>query len=233
MKKTMRTFLLCGALAALLCVSALAAKAPENPGIKNLTADEVTAVLYDADGTAVNKVTDAVDAKNQPMDSFYPLAEKVEITYSDAQEGKFYAVFLLAGESAVPTETNLKYIDQVQAGADGVTFTVYPAELAKGDGEYTVYLSSNATSGIDTLTAVASFSYYEPPKLALGDIDGDTEITPDDASYVLQIAVGLPGFTEEEIFAADVDKDEEVTPDDASYVLQFAVGLITDFTSVQ
>lgn len=223
MKKTMRTFLLCGALAALLCVSALAAKAPENPGIKNLTADEVTAVLYDADGTAVNKVTDAVDAKNQPMDSFYPLAEKVEITYSDAQEGKFYAVFLLAGESAVPTETNLKYIDQVQAGADGVTFTVYPAELAKGDGEYTVYLSSNATSGIDTLTAVASFSYYEPPKLALGDVDGDTFVTAGDASWVLEYTVQARSFDDEELVAADVDRDTFVTAGDASWILEYTV----------
>ncbi len=215
MKKTGKTLLLCGIMLALLCVSAWAANTPKVCGMMNVTThSDITATMLDAEDAAVTA-----------EDAFYPLAEKVEVTYSAAEEGKYYAVFLLVGEEAeIPTESNLQYIDQVQAGSDGMTVTVYPNALTK-DGTYRIFLSSNATSGIKSLTEVASFTYFEPAPYILGDVNEDEEVDSRDASWVLQYSVEARTFSDVQLLAADVNEDEEVDSRDASWILQCSVEL--------
>lgn len=61
----------------------------------------------------------------------------------------------------------------------------------------------------------------------LGDVDGDTEITAQDATMILQYAAKLT--TSINYAIADVDGDGQITAQDATMILQFAAKLITEF----
>ena len=65
-------------------------------------------------------------------------------------------------------------------------------------------------------------------KFLLGDVDGDGEVTADDALAILKYLAGL----KQETFvgeAADCDKDEKITADDALAILKYLVGIIKLF----
>lgn len=63
--------------------------------------------------------------------------------------------------------------------------------------------------------------------LNLGDIDGDTVITPGDARLALRASVGLERYAEgsAEFLAADVNYDGKIGSDDARLILRASVGL--------
>lgn len=65
----------------------------------------------------------------------------------------------------------------------------------------------------------------------LGDVNGDNRISEQDASLVLQNAVGKIADNEEgyEVVVANANGDSKVSEQDASLVLQYAVGKITSF----
>lgn len=161
----------------------------------------------------------------------YEGAVKFTLTYTAAADSSNYLVLALSGTSAVPTESNIVYIDQTASTSSTVAFTVYPSTLQSGE-LYSVYLSSSAASGITTLAKVASFRYYVP--FTLGDVDDDGSITSDDALSTLKMAVGMDNngvaWTETQLLAADVDRDSQRTSDDALLILKRAVGEITSFT---
>ena len=65
-----------------------------------------------------------------------------------------------------------------------------------------------------------------------GDVDGDKEITATDALYILQYAVGMRQFTDEQKDLAKVTTEDgsgNVEVSDALAVLQFSVKLRTEF----
>lgn len=65
-----------------------------------------------------------------------------------------------------------------------------------------------------------------------GDVDGDKEITATDALYILQYAVGMRQFTDEQKVLAKVTTEDgsgNVEVSDALAVLQFSVKLRTEF----
>ena len=62
----------------------------------------------------------------------------------------------------------------------------------------------------------------------LGDIDGDGDITANDALTVLRASVGIAELTPEQFILADVDGDGDITANDALAILRFSVGLGVD-----
>lgn len=68
-------------------------------------------------------------------------------------------------------------------------------------------------------------SLMEPPKLILGDVDGDGEITSADALFALRQSVKLENLTPEAIKMADIDNDGEITSADSLSILRMSVGL--------
>lgn len=58
-----------------------------------------------------------------------------------------------------------------------------------------------------------------------GDIDGDGEITANDALTILRSSVGMANLTPEQNKLADVDSDTEITANDALAVLRYSVGM--------
>ena len=199
-----------------------------------LTLTMLTAAAFAADATEgvynIRTITnykmtvDGVTGEN----GFYAKADKFKLTCSKLT-GQYSLVFLInvttgKTDTIVPTADNLHYIDQ-QSVAATTTFDLIPKALTTG--KYHVYVTTDGESG-QKLTMVASFEYGTNPGYRLGDVNKDGNITPYDASLVLQHNVKLIDLVERNWGkAADVNTDESITPYDASLILQYLVGLIT------
>lgn len=150
--------------------------------------------------------------------SFYADANEFELNCSGLT-GEYSLVLLLEGDSPVPTDGNIQYIDQMSIANGAVKFTLKPKALKVGT--YNIYISTTDKA----LKKVASFKYGEKPEYTLGDVNGDGKVTAYDASLILQHTANLVDLTG--VAAADVNKDGKITAYDASMILQYTAGLVT------
>lgn len=215
MKKGIKITALCLALACLLSVSVFAVDDVKK-GIGTITCpvSGITVTAGEGDTGTIESVT-VTDA------------EKLNLSYPGAINGKQYAVFLLSGTSGAPTESNIAYINQVTATASGVSFTIFPNGFQKGD--YRVILTCTEDSKVGIDKPVATFKYYQAYKL--GDVDDNEVINTNDAVLVLKhcaelelIEAGTSSF-----MAADVDKNGTLNTNDAVQILKFVAELIDTF----
>ncbi|MBQ6206394.1 MAG: hypothetical protein IJK52_04865 [Oscillospiraceae bacterium] len=241
MKKRLIQIALILGLITVMCAAAQAtgATGAEEPtsGFRVVKAEEG----YESDVTLT-----PVDAKGANVtlgDTRYPGAVKVDITYKKAQDGKEYLLCVLADNADdTPTADNMAYIDQQPAEGNSVKFTAFPKAVdEKTSGvKYTVYLSSNADNadnstedpGITAFTKVATFEYYaDVAAVMLGDVNGDEDITVNDALDALFLSVGTVNNAsrpeEEQREAADVDQSGDVEVQDALNILYCSVGTKT------
>ena len=190
-----------------------------------LTLTMLTAAAFaeDTEVLGVYNVTGPLTVKNGTKDGgFYAGADTFELNCTGLT-GEYSLVLLLAGDSTVPTEGNIQYIDQTSVEAGKVTFTLKPKALTEGT--YNVYISTTDKA----LKKVASFQYGEKPPYTLGDVDGLNGIDSTDALMVLQHIVGIRTLTGTQLLAADVDGVDGVTSTDALMILQYIVGSIKSF----
>lgn len=192
-----------------------------------LTLTMLTAAAFaeDTEVLGVYNVTGPLTVTNGTKDGgFYAGADTFELNCTGLT-GEYSLVLLLAGDSAVPTEGNIQYIDQTSVEAGKVTFTLKPKALTEGT--YNVYISTTDKA----LEKVASFKYGTKPAYTLGDVNNDGSIDAADALLVLQHAVGQEGriLTGTYFSAADINKDSVVDAVDALLILKRAAGLTTDF----
>lgn len=190
-----------------------------------LTLTMLTAAAFaeDTEVLGVYNVTGPLTVTNGTKDGgFYAGADTFELNCTGLT-GEYSLVLLLAGDSTVPTEGNIQYIDQTSVEAGKVTFTLKPKALTEGT--YNVYISTTDKA----LEKVASFQYGEKPPYTLGDVDGLNGIDSTDALMVLQHIVGIRTLTGTQLLAADVDGVDGVTSTDALMILQYIVGSIKSF----
>lgn len=190
-----------------------------------LTLTMLTAAAFaeDTEVLGVYNVTGPLTVTNGTKDGgFYAGADTFKLNCTGLT-GEYSLVLLLAGDSAVPTEGNIQYIDQTSVEAGKVTFTLKPKALTEGT--YNVYISTTDKA----LEKVASFQYGEKPPYTLGDVDGLNGIDSTDALMVLQHIVGIRTLTGTQLLAADVDGVDGVTSTDALMILQYIVGSIKSF----
>lgn len=210
MKKLLRIFLWMVLLTVVLSVCALAAE-PTASGICNI-------------GGSAALTPDTSGAEIDGYGTYYAGAAKFDVSVSGLTTGNQYLLLVVQGKNAVPKQDNIVYVDQAAANG-GVTFTAYPSVLTKGD--YSVYVVGRDKE-FNKNSPAATFSYYQP--YTLGDVNGDGQITANDALSALQIAVGKAVLsdgtqvTETMELAADVNADDKVTANDALLILQKAVG---------
>lgn len=190
-----------------------------------LTLTMLTAAAFaeDTEVLGVYNVTGPLTVTNGTKDGgFYAGADTFELNCTGLT-GEYSLVLLLAGDSAVPTEGNIQYIDQTSVEAGKVTFILKPKALTEGT--YNVYISTTDKA----LDKVASFQYGTKPPYTLGDVDGLNGIDSTDALMVLQHIVGIRTLTGTQLLAADVDGVDGVTSTDALMILQYIVGSIKSF----
>lgn len=190
-----------------------------------LTLTMLTAAAFaeDAEKQGAYNLTGGLKVVGVESDGgFYANADTFELDCTGLT-GQYSLVLLLAGDSAVPTEGNIQYIDQTSVKAGKVTFTLKPKALTEGT--YNVYISTTDKA----LDKVASFQYGTKPPYTLGDVDGLNGIDSTDALMVLQHIVGIRTLTGTQLLAADVDGVDGVTSTDALMILQYIVGSIKSF----
>ena len=217
MKKGSRLLMLLCVLTALLCVSAMAANEPTSTGIYGITSvPGVTIEAKTASGASITPTTIG------DYTGFCALGEKLAVSYAGATDGAFYLLIVTNKATTAPTAADIVYIDQQTADNSGVSFTAYPSALGKG--EYYVYLSSNAGSGLGSsgLVQIGSFKGYVPCKL--GDVNNDGKITTADAVDILWAVTEKKALDGTQTLAADVNGNRQVDVTDATYILKFIVG---------
>ena len=190
-----------------------------------LTLTMLTAAAFaeDTEVLGVYNVTGPLTVTNGTKDGgFYAGADTFELNCTGLT-GEYSLVLLPAGDSAVPTEGNIQYIDQTSVEAGKVTFTLKPKALTEGT--YNVYISTTDKA----LKKVASFKYGEKPDVVLGDVDGDGKIKTTDALLVLQHVSETITLEGNEFVAADVDKDGVIKTTDALLILQYVAENISSF----
>ena len=149
--------------------------------------------------------------------SFYADANEFELNCSGLT-GEYSLVLLLAGDSAVPTEGNIQYIDQMSIANGAVKFTLKPKALKAGT--YNIYISTTD----EALKKVASFKYGEKPLIELGDANNDGKVDTNDATAILLYVVNKYTMTDEQLMASDVNGDHTVNTNDAVAILLQIVG---------
>lgn len=214
MKKIRGILILMLTLAA-LAVTAYAA-APTQSGVYGVTAEAgYTLTAKDAAGKEIAAQTATVGDKDQ---NFYPEAVRFTLTTPDLTGQQL--VLALEGDTDLPTEKNIRYIDQ-KAASGSVEFEIYPSELKAG--AYSVCIVGEDGK----LEKVAEFGYYQAYKL--GDINNDGTVDSADALLALQYFVGIKTPTETQRLAANVNKDNTIDSADALLILKYFVGQITTF----
>lgn len=135
-----------------------------------------------------------------------------------------HVVFLLNGSDAVPeypTESNIRYIDQQAAGADGkVSMTIYPDSLPSG--KYAVYTSS--TSGF---TKLATF-VVEAATVThmLGDANMDSKVDASDVNLIYRHVLKdttLTALTDQQLLLADTNQDGKVDSSDINALYRYVL----------
>ena len=95
------------------------------------------------------------------------------------------------------------------------------------DGEHTFTLEYKDDKKVDVFMTVTA------PAVGgiIGDVNGDGEVTADDALDILKSKAGLLVLTDKAKKVADVDGDGEITSDDALNILKKKAGLIDKFAA--
>ena len=149
--------------------------------------------------------------------SFYADANEFELNCSGLT-GEYSLVLLPEGDSPVPTDGNIQYIDQMSIANGAVKFTLKPKALKVGT--YNIYISTTD----EALKKVASFKYGEKPLIELGDANNDGKVDTNDATAILLYVVNKYTMTDEQLMAADVNGDHTVNTNDAVAILLQIVG---------
>ena len=208
MKKFIRVILLAGILAALLCVTALAAD--NQSGVYDLKPKEgVTGYALGAqtaDGTNVDAAATG-DGKK-----LYAGAERITLT--GANVAGFNLVLVMKGDETVITVDNLVYVDQQ---TDTVAFNIYPSKL-EGNETYHIYLSNSNGTG---KREIATFRYYQAYKL--GDANEDGSVNISDVALILRYLVKNDTISASGLLAADTNEDGVVNISDVALLLRYLV----------
>lgn len=218
MRKLWKIFLLAGVLCAILCVGTLAAESSGVYDVQTSTGYTLTPQTAGKSDISASSVT-----INNAEKQFYANAERFTLT-GPSTDGNQYLVLALSGDSDVPTQDNIVYIDQIGAISTIVTFNVYPSALTSG-ATYNVYMVG--TGADEAYRQVASFTYYAP--YLLGDVNSDGEVQAVDALRVLRFLADQVELSSTEKLAADVNHDTKIEAVDALRILRYVAGQIEKF----
>ena len=185
-----------------------------------LTLTMLTVAAFAADETELGayNLTGGLKVVGVESDGgFYKNADTFELDCTGLT-GEYSLVLLLAGDSPVPTDGNIQYIDQMSIANGAVKFTLKPKALKVGT--YNIYISTTD----EALKKVASFKYGVKPLIEMGDANNDGQVDGNDAVAILLYVVDKYTMTDEQLVAAYVNGDHMVDGNDAVAILLYIVG---------
>jgi len=238
MKKLLRILFLTAALAAALCISAVAAEdVSAVDGVYNVQGTGATLDFYTATGTQKLTAEQAYVTESSQVNMFKE-AVRFDVKTTGGTPNSQY-LLLVCNNAETPNANNIVYINQTAADAGGnISFAndnkAYPSTMAEGT--YYVYIvgagkayDSKKTAAQNAAAIFQTYSAYK-----LGDVNDDGNITANDAILSLQIAVDMATVTIKNApvavttkmrLSADVNKKDGVTANDALMILKKAVGI--------
>lgn len=204
-------------------------------GVVLATALSIGALAADGDAMNVTGGLTPLDPNGNAITATeggtYQNAAMFDMIAKELTDGKQYLVLVLKnGESMVPTEDNIFYINQKAAENGQIAFTkangdpVYPKNLVTGT--YSLYVIGEGKA-FSAGNPTATFEYKQ--NYVLGDVNNDGKIYSNDALFALQMAGGIGTWAPTQKLAADVNQDGHVYSNDALFILQKAAGLPTVF----
>jgi hypothetical protein len=137
------------------------------------------------------------------------------VTFSDQ-----VTVVITEVDAASITSENIYYIDQ--DGSASVLADMGMMESAIEQGK-TYEVRVGCTEG-DLYVGTFTIGGSSTPEYPLGDADLSGDISPADATYVLEAYVGNRELNETATLCADADKSADISPADATYILEAYVG---------
>lgn len=139
------------------------------------------------------------------------------------------------GKASVHAASKVMYVS--------VANEVYSLDLTKATAEPVFFVGYTGEGSIYGLTVIGDYiyigvanSYKEKEQLFYeylgarkkGDVNGDGNISAEDALDILKNVVGLIEFDEVQKESADTTSEGEITSEDALLILKFVVGLVTE-----
>ena len=121
------------------------------------------------------------------------------------------------------------YVNGVQVNTEPITDNSYIITGLEPDSTYEITVAARNEIGVSEQSLVKVVQTEETEPVQYGDVDGDGEITADDALNILKSKAGLLVLTDKAKKVADVDGDGEITSDDALDILKKKAGLIDKF----
>lgn len=163
--------------------------------------------------------------------SFFDAVEKMDLSFKGEAKTQYMVFLLKPGEggveSAVPTSSNILYIDQIESGEDGKTkFTVYPSQLSAA-GTYAIYVSSSER-GYQKVGNFVVGDWVES-SFVLGDCNTDTKVDSIDSLAILKHYAEIKTLAGDQLTAGDVNGDGNVDSMDSLAVLKFYAEMIDSF----
>jgi hypothetical protein len=156
---------------------------------------------------------------------YTPLTVTPLAALNDPSKGNIFAVNPSFGGNNI----RIAFAGGENIGGDGLIFTVnYKVDAAATINE--LILDAKVMSGAANPLAgkIFNMGFQVDPGLMLigkiGDIDGDGEITVEDAILLLQMYVGLVPWTPRALLFGDLNGDKEINPVDAALILRLVVG---------
>lgn len=182
---------------------ALAADGVQELNVKNPETTKITPMQSD-------KATPATQTNG-----VYQNVSVFNIT-SQAEDGKLYLIVIRSGaENQLPTESNLFYMDLLEAQEGSVVSDAYPKDLEAGS--YHIELTDYSDNG--KLKEIASFTVSAGSASRPGDLDGDNSLTIDDITKLIKF-VANKATAAEAGQSADVNGDGELTIDDITRLIK-------------
>lgn len=174
----------------------------------------------DFDWTAINRMQLYIAPENYQKGDFtltVTMARVIDVTLTE------YALPTLQTAIDRPVKEERAYTPE--------TWQVYAAArdaalAAKAD---YVYLTADDLTVIAAALDEAVSGLVERPLYTTGDVDGDGDVTANDALLALQAATGKVTLSESALLAAEADGEGAVTANDALMILQYATKKIQSF----
>ena len=116
--------------------------------------------------------------------------------------------------------------------AEGYSFTEEPSVTINGREDlvgFCIVSGVGEAARIDTV----DFTVTEPAAPMLGDVNGDGEVTIEDALLAMRYVMTLVELTDVQFAQADVDGNGEVTMLDCLIIMRYAAGAIDSFPELQ
>ncbi|MDR2712330.1 MAG: dockerin type I domain-containing protein, partial [Clostridiales bacterium] len=179
----------------------------------------------------MNKPVSVTDAEGNTTTYQYDDVGQLILT-TDAKGGEISYEYDLAGRIISMTDARNSTWTYEYDAEGHLTATIDPLNNLTSsiyDNMGRVDTSTNAREAsiyyeYDDMGRTLKVIYGYSPLFLMGDVDGNGELTVEDAIMILQYEANLISFSPWQLIVADVNRDDEVNEDDANIILMIIVG---------